>query len=1074
MRKIFVIYTCVLVLFLANGRAQPAIGTISGKIISAAGKPIPNAAVTITNTGTNQSQKLLTGPDGTFTISGLMPGTYKVEAEAAGFQPNFQQGVEVMGGSQTHVNLALQPANSKQAVAATGTTSQIQEDNAEISMALGTRQVRELPIQDRNYQELAGLMTGITPPLPTLDLVTDPDRNRLFSTNGQAPDLNINQLDGLLNLEPFTGIAVRVVPVETIATMNIVTANFTEEKGFVAGALLNEITRSGTNEIHGSLFEFNSGNWSASRNFFNIPDNPKPRFVYNQFGGTVGGPVVKNKTFLFGSYQGTFENGGITQLATVPTPAALMGNFSGIPGVTIYNPFTGFADGTGRTAFAGNVIPSLLINPTSAAIASFLPAPNAPGFFNNYVSNVPYKNNDSKVDARLDQHFTDRTSAFVRWGYSNFWAYQDSPYGSVLGAGSSNRLLAQNALADVTHVFSPSLVTEVDFGYNRYDQKLNTFGNQALLGDSLGVPLTNNLIGINIAGLSPIGAPAFIPSNPVDNTFNGIWSWSWRKGMNNFKWGVEGRRFRSDRFLDTYFGSLFGPNGNAYFGPGTTLANPSVLTPYSEVYNSLAGFLLGTPNQIGISNNLNPPYIRQTLIAGWFGDTIQVFHHVTLDLGVRWEAYSPLEAANAGGRAIFNPLDDTFSYTGIGSVGQPYSWNKAAVAPRVGFAWSINDKTVVRGGYGIHFFQEPYQLSGFMAPVAGLVSGVAGQYSIAPLSGAFGPTLTNPALATAFPLTNGTSADNLPATVIPNNRPQSYVQNYSIGVQRDFYYGTMLGVSYVGTLGRQLPYIEQFNGAFPGTGVLGLPLLPTGRTATTLFYGQSLTSNYNSLQVVLNKRYSKEGLSFTSAYTYGKALGYTTGNGLLLNQFNLASNYGPLSYDRQNMLTISHLWEMPFGKHGNSWVSSALRGWELNGIFTWATGTPLTFTSDPVTCDCPNTIPGATFVPGIAPYLNSGTQMLNPAAFTVPAAGTYGSLSRGFLRGPSLTNYNLSVFKNFKVRDKWGIELRAEAYNLANTPHFANPITNVSAADFGQFVSTIPVFPGASGRVLNLAARITF
>ena len=1070
MRKIILIYTCLLLLLAAHSYAQPVGGTLSGKVASVAGSAIPNATVTVTNTSTNASQKLLTAPDGTFTVSGLVPGTYRVDVEVTGYKRTSQENVALTTSGPTNLNITLQPGDSNQTVAAaTGTTSPLQGESGEISTDLGTRQVRELPVEDRNYQQLAGTDTGITPPVPDL---SDPDRNRSFSATGQSPTVNLNELDGLSNLEPFNGTAVRVVPDETIGQMDITTADFTEDKGFAGGAILNEITRTGTNQLHGSLFEFNSGDWLRSRNYFDTAGSPKPRFVFNQFGATVGGPVVKDKTFFFGSYEGIFQNGGNTQLGTVPVTSALTGNFSAIPGLTVYNPYTFASGGLGRTAYPGNIIPAASLNPTAQAIAGFLPAPNLPGYYDNYVTNVPFKDDGSKVDARIDQRFNEHTSAFLRWGYTNSWNYQGSQLGPTIGSGLDNHLLAQNAAANITHAFGPAMTTEFDFGYNRYSLKQNLYGNQTPLGNALGMGLNDNLIGIQISGLAPIGAAAYLPENAVDNTFDWAWSWTLHHSIHTFQWGADVRRFRTDGFTDTAFGSLFGPNGTAYFGPGATLANGGALSPYGELYNSLAAFLVGAPSQIGVSDYLAPPSIRQTVYGLWVGDTLQLLQRVTLSLGARYEVYSPLTPDHAGDEAIFNPSFDTFNYAGIG--GEPmhpnlYTLND--IAPRIGLAVRVTDKTVVRGGYGIHYFEEPYMLSGVMAPVAGTVLGVQGGYTTAPLTAPFGPTFANPVPLT-LPVVNGAYADNLPATIIPRQLSQPYVQNFSLGVQQSFYLGTVLGVAYVGALGRELPYIDQWNAALPGTGIAGLPYESLGRTASTLFYGTGLTSNYNALQVHLNKRYAKEGLSFLGSYTYAKALGYTAANGMLLNPFNLQSNYGPLDYDRQSILSISHLWDLPFGRHGNSLMSTLLGGWQLNGIFSWVTGTPLTATADPVTCDCPNTTVLASAVPGVAPFSTlGGTSYLNPAAFTAPAFGQFGDLSRGVLRGPGFTNYDMSLFKTFRVRDRYALELRAEAYNLANTPHFANPIMNVSAPDFGQSVATLP---GAFGRQLNLGVRLMF
>ena len=1006
---------------------------------------------------TNATQKVLTGQDGTFSIGGLAVGTYRVDVEIAGYKRTSQQNVELTTTGPVTVNITLEAGNMNETVEVQGSAPVIQTDNAQIEVALGTRTVRELPIADRNYQQLIELQTGVTPPQPAYDLVQDPAGNRFFSTNGQSPLNNLPQVDGVMNLEPFRGAAVRVQPDESIQQLNIVTANPTVEQGFAAGTFYTPVTRGGTNDWHGSLFEFYNGNILDARSFFNTAGNPDARFVYNQMGATIGGAIVPDRTFIFGSYEGTFANGGTTQLTTVPTPQAVTGDFSAIPGLAISNPATGLP-------YAGNMIPSGQINPTVAAVAGLLPSPNLPGYVDNYVSNTPFRNDVSKIDAKIDQHFSDRTSAFLRYGFSNYWSSEGSPYGSTIGAGTNDRLLAQNAVAGVTHEFTPSLVTDFRFGYNRYDQNLNFNGNQSALGIG-----TNNLTGININGMLPIGETAYLPENGIDNTFDWAWNWSLHTTTHSIKWGVDVRRIRSDGFTETPFTSAFGPNGTAYFGPGATLANGAALSPYSEVYNSFAGFLAGAPSEVGLSSYLATPTIRQTEYAAWVGDTLKFLQRFTLDLGLRYDIFSPLTSRDPGGAQFYDPVSGTFSYSGIG--GTPMSsgvYQLHNFAPRIGLAAAVTKKTAIRAAYGIQYFQNPYLYSGFMAPTTGFVTGVQGVYGAAPITGVFGPTTANPNAPTG-PLQDLSPANNLPATVLSRNSPTPYVEQFSAQLQQEFYWTTVLSLGYVGSVDRHLSFFNELNAALPGSGVTGLPFYSTGRTASTLYVDNGLTSNYNALQVSLTKRFS-QGLSLLASYTWSKALGYTSGNNFLLNSSNLGSNYGPLDYDRQQVLSISHLWEIPFGRHGNSMASTLLGGWQLNGIFSWTTGSPLTITADPITCACPNSTVFASLSGNGPAVLNSGTTYLNPAAFTATPGGN-GSLGRGSIFGPGYRNYDLALFKNFRYRERYRIELRAEAYNLTNSPRFLNPVTNISAADFGQSIGTMN---GAFGRQINLGLRLMF
>ena len=430
-----------------------------------------------------------------------------------------------------------------------------------------------------------------------------------------------------------------------------------------------------------------------------------------------------------------------------------------------------------------------------------------------------------------------------------------------------------------------------------------------------------------------------------------------------------------------------------------------------------------------------------------------------------------LEPRQTGGAAFFNPSTDTYNYAGIGGNNMyPGSYDLDNVAPRAGFAFRATSKTVIRGGYGINYFQMPYMYSGLYAPTYGTSSGVLGTYGTATLAAPFGATATNPIAAPSTPFVNGAAAGNLPTGFFSGHVDTPYVQTYNLQVQQEFYWGTVLTVGYVGSLGRHLLGIEELNAAAAGAGVTGLPFYGLGRTASTLFYDNGLTDNYNSLQTNLSKRFS-HGLSFLASYTWSKALGYTSAANMLFNPTNLRADYGPLDYDRQHVFTLAHNFELPWGTHGSSLVKTVLGGWQLNGIFTWSTGTPLTITTDALQCACPGNTVFANVVPGANTIMQNGSAYLNPAAFTSPAAGSFGTLGRGAIFGPGYRNYDMSLFKNFHVHDKFNLQLRGEAYNLTNTPRFMNPVTNISSPDFGQTVTSIN---GAFGRQVNVAVRIMF
>ncbi|MBV9742848.1 MAG: carboxypeptidase regulatory-like domain-containing protein, partial [Acidobacteriia bacterium] len=642
MRNLLLRSTCLLVFSAVAGLwAQTVDGTLSGRITSADGNPVSNAAITVTNIQSNTSQKALTGADGAFSISALPPGSYKVDVESAGYKRSSQQNVELTATGPATVNITLEAGSTNETVEIKGTAPMTQTDNGEVSVGQDTRVVHEIPVIDRNHQQLVQFETGVTPPQAVFDFAADPERNRFYSVNGQFPYLNQYFVDGTISQEPYRGTSIRVVPEAMIQQFNISTANLSADKGFTNGAYVTDNSRGGTNALHGDLFEFFSGNPLRTRSYFDTLDNNSPRFTYNQFGASIGGPIVRDKLFFFGSYEGNYNRGDNTQINTVPVAGALTGNFNSIPGVTVYNPYSDLSNtGAFRTAFPGNVIPAGFINPAAAAIASYIPAPNQPGLVNNYISNAPYQLDYQKGDGRVDFHISDHTSAFLRYGYSNNHVLETSPF-SVIGVGTRDRLLADNAVIGLDHAFGDNLITSFKFGYNRYDLNLGPYGNSTPLANTVGFTgFSSGLIGINIPGMGLLGTPANLPENPRDNTFNWVWDWSYHTAKHSFKAGVDVRRIRADGWLDSPLTTLFGAGGTAYFEPGATLLNNgATLSPLSEFYNSYAAFLLGAPTQIGAVNYYTTPTIRQTQYGVWLGDNIHVLHRVTLDLGVRYEIF---------------------------------------------------------------------------------------------------------------------------------------------------------------------------------------------------------------------------------------------------------------------------------------------------------------------------------------------------------------------------------------------------------------------------------------------------
>ncbi|HZS50651.1 MAG TPA: TonB-dependent receptor [Bryobacterales bacterium] len=1069
-----------------------AAGTISGKVISPSGAAVPEAAVSITNTGTGASQRVLTGPDGGFLVSGLAPGTYKVAVENPGFTTAVRENIQLAADSPVTLELVLEagaPGQTK--VEAQSSTSAVQDSSGQKSQLFGERQITDTPIIDRNRQQLQELVTGVTPPEAMLAPALDPQRNRQYSVNGQQAlgVLQSRKLDGSQNIETYLGISDHIPTNEAIQTFNVVTSNPRAMYGITAGSSEPVFNRTGTNEIHGDVFEFNSFSWLRARPVFDNSPNPAPTYAFNQFGGSVGGPIVKNRIFFFGAYEGDIQRGQNTLITTVPTAAFRSGDFSGVPGLTLFNPATGTSSGAGRFPFVGNLIPASAISPMASALLPFIPLPNRPGTEDNFMRNVPFHNDGNRADGRVDFRASDHTSFFARYAFSRFFALDESPLGSLIGNTQEGNMHAHNGALNLTHVFSPGVTTEGRFSMYRYDDKLYGPSLNSPLAATIGVSNlpSSALPSILISGMAPIGTklgyPTFIssmnglpvigptagfPGTSVNNDFEWTSNWNITRGRHNVNWGVDVWHIRSDGFRNP----LFSPAGEFDFGAGAT-GVPGVALAASGLFPSaFAAFLAGAPTQVGVQSFAVTPSYRTTYYSGFVNDVVRVGGRLTLDLGLRYDIFSPLSTRRAGDAAIYNPADNTLRLVGVDGVSDrgnvKYDFDN--VAPRFGFALKLTDKTVVRGGYGITYFPAATMFAGgYLNPIAFTAqAGAPGSFAVA------GGVISLPAPAAPSSATAGLIAAPPNQTFVfgPPHPETPYVQSYSVSVQQDFGANTLLDIAYIGSLGRELPFSREIN--FVGPGATDFPLAAFGRTASTIERGYGLNNNYNSLQVNLRKQF-QHYISFIGSYTYSKALDYSS-NPFVPIIGATARNYGPADYDRTHIFSLSHVIQIPIGagsgRLNSGRIGEALGGWQLNGIFRWATGTPFSVLADPAACGCPG-LPYA-YANAVQPISSNAEAGFNPAAFAAPS-GSIGNTGRNILRGPGFKTYDLSLFRSFSLRERAKFELRGEAYNLFNTPLFANPVNVVGSANLGLVTHTLsPNMINSNNREFHLAAKIIF
>lgn len=1072
-----------------HAKGQAVSATLLGTVTDASGAVVPGAGITVTENSTGVSRTASTAAAGTYSLPYLSPGTYRVEITAQGFKKFVRDKVEMTVASSVRVDANLEVGTVSDTVEVTAESPLLQTDRAEVARTFSTQPIHELPLAERSPQAIVGLVAGVDPPSTNIKDMEGPQGTTSFRANGQAVSSNNTQVDGVDSNDPLVNKTIYIPPAESVQEVYVTTSNYNAEFGRAGGAVLNIITRGGTNKLHGSLYEFHRSTNLAARNFFNTVDRPKPAFIRNEYGASVGGPIIKDKTFFFGSYLGRKLREGTTNITSLPVDAWREGNFSGTPGLNLFDPATGNADGTGRLPFTENRIPATRFHSVSTKLLPMIPTANASGLNNNFIINVPFTYDGNVFDGRIDHNFTSSTKLFAKFNSSQFDLMQASTMGDTIGDGNLATPYTVTGILNLTHGFSPTLLTEFRAGYNRYYANVNGINIDKPLSKELGIQNPNpdpigstGLARIQISGMPSMGTAVYYPLINVDNIFNFVNSWNKVMSRHTLKWGVDVRRLRIDRFQPQ--GQNMGPRGLFQFNPGTTaLPGGPSLGSYGTFGNSWAAFLLGATDQTSRTYMPLTPTNRTTHVFTFIHDTFQVTPRLTLDLGVRHELYTTVKPRYAGGASNYDPVTNSLLIAGVGSVGLStgVEVDSNNFQPRVGVSYRLNDKTVIRTGYGMSNFTATWGFTGgtlsTQFPVIyNVQEGVTGDYRVA---GSFNtlpvvPFMDIPSSGIINP------APDQPFFAVPVKNPMPTVHSYNFTIQRDLGWGVVFDVGYVGSLGRHLMYGLGLNTAPPGAGSTGRTLYQKfGRNSNAIERGYGVSNNYNSLQLNFRKRLS-HGLTFTTAYTWSKGMGYggdEAGGGQsgFMNNFDIRSQYAPLNYDRTHMLVVSHLYELPIGK-SKRWLSNQpvltqmFGNWQVNGILRSVTGTPMTITADSTPCNCPgNSITADALKPcdklgGTGPR----QKFFDVSAFGQPGANRWGTAGRNTVRGPGMINYDFSVFKDFNVYERAKIEFRTEFYNLTNTPHFNNPVTNFNAGNFGEVTSAY------GQRNIQFALRVIF
>lgn len=1126
---------------------QAVNGTLVGTLTDSSGAVVANAKITATETSTGIGRHTQSNASGNYVFPNLPPGTYSVVAEAQGFKKQSRTDLRVDVNSTVRADLSMQPGQVTEIVEVTGAAPILQTDRADVAQKIEGTQLAQLPIggANRNFQGLLSLVPGTVKPHRDHSEFFNAQDTLSTEVNGQSREFNQLAIEGVNDDERTGLLQIYVPPAEAIETVDVTTSNYAAEFGRAGGAVTNVILKSGTNDFHGSLYEYNRVSALAARTYFNRIQNngPFPRATYNYYGGTIGGPIIKNKTFFFFDLLRISDIRGQFQLTQLPTDAFRDGDLrAAIPAgkANVYNPFTGTPDGRGReqifassapgtnliqgpsgmvdaynpactgAAMCNNVIPLALMDPISLKILALVPHTNLSGLTNNYQQNTQFTKHSTSFDFKIDHNWSQKDRLAFRYSRAVQNPYQQPIFGLAGGPanggfqGQANQTEQSGALNE-THIFSPTLVMETRAGVSHYRNIAHPSDYGSTATTDLGIPganinaFTSGLTQIEIQngfGNPFVGYSASQPWDRGETNIDIVNNWTKIRGNHAFKWGADIRRLRDDLVQ----GQTFGPRGHFVFGTGTTLLNGG--SGSASIANNFAGFLLDAPTSVGRDISLISGSWRETE-AFFFGqDTWHASSKLTVDAGLRWELYVPATPSHSGGYSNYDPTINRLVLAGID--GNPMNLGRETYykyfAPRVGIAYRFSDQTVVRAGFGISY--EPFTNNqyAFNFPVRQNQGSNQSPNSFSlPTFNGVPATMTNgfPTPSTVAIASDGTvtPSNGDPYNIVDQHFRQPYIESYNLAVQRSLPWNFVLDVAYVGNRGVRIPVAYNINaattpavnpnGTLANTCTVEPLCIQYGRTANTIFLFKPTVSNYNSLQVKFDRRWNN-GFLLTTAYTWAKALAYRSDmnadDGAPDNYIDFQRNYTVTSRNRTHTFVQSYVYELPFGQNKrflNSGVASwILGGWGVSGVLTIMSGTPLHFTANGTSLNAP----GSTQYPNqIAPYHVLGgvdtALYFDTSAFVQPTGnGVLGNMRRYDFTGPGLFNLDAAVFRHFPIKEKMGLEFRAEAFSVTNTPHFSNPVTNITSSSFGHITGTSDQNGnvGDGNRTVELSAKFYF
>jgi outer membrane receptor protein involved in Fe transport len=1131
--------------FAVTGQVTTA--EIVGTVTDATGGLIAGANVTIRNAGTDATRTMQSNESGNYAFTFLPVGTYSVTIENAGLKTFTMSNLTLAAGDRSRVDARMEPGDVHQSIVVTATAeSALQTDSSTVGGLVTTKAVQDLPINGRNIVKLAQLIPGANEGTTNaLSSGTRPDDRRqtsAISVHGQTDMFNNYMIDGMDNNERLVGTMGVKPSIDALEEVKIQTTLFPADVGRVASGVVNMITKSGTNGYHGTVFEFLRNDLFDAKDFFNVPQsgNPlagkKPKYRQNQFGGSIGGPIVRNKLFFFGDYEGLRIVQGQTGTATVPTPCELgrsgcngitqIGNFSDMLGIrAIYDP-----QSSPLQPFANNVIPLTRINNVGKNYASLFPATNScstTSLICTFVNNPVRTQQADIFDTRVDDHIGDSDILFGRYSFNNTHTFTpgllpavNAGNVSVLPGGAPTGVSFQgpadqryqNAAMNYTHIFRANLLMQLTVSYSRaktismpldYGQNVSSaFG----LGGVNVSPQTSGLspVAFNDGGYVGLGDAAWLPLVDFDNTFQYAGAVNWTKGAHNLKMGGTIIRRRADNYQSQY--------GKGLFSFSSQQTNSTLGGSGGSGGNSFASLLLGNPVQEQRVLALLTQQYRMWEDSAYIQDDWRIRPWLTLNLGLRWDLYTPytekysklsnfdpLNASMLAGANVLQAGQNGISDT----AGIRTEWND--FQPRVGFSAMLGHGTVLRGGFGMVYspnnIASPASLKNQPFVNVFMLNAPLGQVGAKlPVLGDTLPSAagSNVCLSTACGATAVSSVTAAEQTDFHNSKV--YMTNVTL--EKEFA-GNVVTVGYIGQFLRHgaklypnidvpTPPLEAGGCGQTTTITLPSPCQPFYNQAPLISFIQYLTSdgvnNYNGLEATIQRRY-RAGLTLSANYTYSRAQSdmgegaRTACFGCGLWPANPSYDYGNGDLDVRHRFAFAANYELPFGKSLKGAAAQLAKGWQLNGIYLFSTGLPLIVvnSSNPqsnlgvaggglatnISGDRPNRLSGS------SSFEQSIDHWFDLSAFTLQPFGHAGNEGRNPFYAPSQRRLDMSVFKDFPIRESLKLQFRLETFNITNTPSFAWPTYTISGWTSTTAGSATPTQAGNFGKITATSAFYT-